>query len=98
MSYLIEAARYVLHLFSPSVVHVPGVGLVVPQGKLGVKGSALEVMKLWSFKVSAIIFTATLNLTNFLYGEEKTVWCLVVVVVVSEVSLEAGAGPELGGK
>ena len=96
LSYLIEAARYVLHLFSSSVVHVPGVRLVVPQRKLGVRGSALEMIKLCSFKVSAIIFTATLNLTNFLYGEEKTVWCLVLVL--SEDSLEAGAGPELGGK
>ena len=57
LSYLIEAARYVLHLFSSSVVHVPGVRLVVPQRKLRVRGrgSALEMIKLCSFKVSAII-------------------------------------------
>ena len=43
MFYLIEALRYdVLHLFSPGVVHVPGVRLVVPQRKLGLTGSALE--------------------------------------------------------
>ena len=92
MLYLIEALRYdVLHLFSPGVVHVPGVRLVVPQRKLGLTGSALET------EITEMLihhFQSTLNLTNFLYGEEKTVWCLEV----SEESLEDGVGAEPGAK
>ena len=68
MFYLIEAVRYVvLHIFSPSVVHVPGVRLVIPQRKLGVTGSALKTMTITEIIMLIHHFQShTWNLTNFL--------------------------------
>ena len=95
LSYLIEAARYVLHLFSSSVVHVPGVRLVVPQRKLGVRGSALEIReKVCSIKVSSIIFKATyLELDEFLIrrGEDGA---RLLSRLHTEISSQGSLGPK----